>query len=514
LYFFTLTINKKKRRKKVKKTALILFISIALQCSKEETVELHITTSSDEALAHYKTAMTYWEVGDDIEKRASLDSAIRIDPDFALALEMNDVPDWLTRKSYQEKAQSLINTVTDQERLILLIREAYRNDNMNNALSYAKELVNKNPESYEAHNWLGIVQSDRNELVDAIQTLKKATELNPDNYQAYNLLTGHHIAAGGQVMLPEEERNIEQGLKYANELIRIRPDAGYSYHFKANCYRQAGEFEKAIPLYEESINKRRGKSSEGTALLVSGHNYMFSGDYKTARQRYGDAIKTARTKEGWFSLTDYLTWSYIFEGDYRGAIKTIKEAESKLEKKGFSGTPLLFRKATKSWQKFLCYAHNQMEKDANDALASSIDFSEKRADNLKDPLIDRSTKGNIAYNKAWNHTLFGRYDKAKLNLEELKMIQEKINSPTAMYGYYNLLGMVTLMEGKSDEALRYFEKGNPNDIYFLYFKALALKSIGDKIGGRQILTDIANTNFSYWQLAIMKSRAKTMLESA
>ena len=94
------------------------------------------------------------------------------------------------------------------------------------------------------------------------------------------------------------------------------------------------------------------------------------------------------------------------------------------------------------------------------------------------------------------------------------MIQEKINSPTAMYGYYNLLGMVTLMEGKSDEALRYFEKGNPNDIYFLYFKALALKSIGDKIGARQILTDIANTNFSYWQLAIMKSRAKTMLESA
>ena len=109
----------------------------------------------------------------------------------------------------------------------------------------------------------------------------------------------------------------------------------------------------------------------------------------------------------------------------------------------------------------------------------------------------------------YNSPIYG-----KLNLEELKMIQEKINSPTAMYGYYNLLGMVTLMEGKSDEALRYFEKGNPNDIYFLYFKALALKSIGDKIGARQILTDIANTNFSYWQLAIMKSRAKTMLESA
>ena len=32
---------------------------------------------------------------------------------------------------------------------------------------------------------------------------------------------GHHIAAGTQVMLPEEKRNIELGMKYGDELIRI-----------------------------------------------------------------------------------------------------------------------------------------------------------------------------------------------------------------------------------------------------------------------------------------------------
>ncbi|MGY8986783.1 MAG: tetratricopeptide repeat protein [Sphingomonadales bacterium] len=497
----------------MKKTALILFISVALHCSKQEIVELPITTSSEMARELYREAIKHMEVGDNIEKRAALDSAIKTDPNFALALEMNDAPDRTTRKNHQEKAKTQINNVTEQEKLILLIREAYRNNNMDDALAFGKELVDKNQNSYDAHNWLGIIQSDRNEIGEAIKSLNKAIKLNPDNFLAYNYLMGHHIPSGDRVMLPEDKRNTDKGLEYGDELIRIRPDAGFSYHFKANCYRQIGEFEKAIPLYEKSIEKRRGKSSEATALLVSGHNYMFSGDYKTARKRYAEAIETSKTKEGQFSLNNYLTWSYVFGGNYTGAIENIKKMENNLEQLGFKEEDILLRRATLNWQKFVFYAHNQMEKDANEALASSISFSEKRAKTLRDPIIDRSTKSSIAYNKAWSHTLFGRYGNAKLNLEELKTIQEKINNPTAMFGYNNLMGTVSLMEGKAKDALGFFEKGDPNDTYFLYFKALALKATGDGVGAKEILTDIANTNFSYWQLAIMKTRAKTLLEN-
>ncbi|SVA99612.1 uncharacterized protein METZ01_LOCUS152466 [marine metagenome] len=492
---------------------LIINLVILFSCAKQPLVELPITTSSGIALEHYKTAMKHWEVGDDFEKRIHLDSAIMIDPNFALALDMNDVPDRSNRKAYQKKAQSLIEKVTDQERLILLIRDSYRNDNMDNALSYAKELVDKNPNSYEGYDWLGIVQSDRNELDNAIKSFKKAIEINPDDFTAYDFLMGHHIPSGDRVMLPEERRSVDKGLEYGDELIRIRPDAGFPYHFKANCYRQMGEFEKAIPLYEKSIEKRRGKSSEGTALLVSGHNYMFGGDYHTARERYEEAIETTKTKQGWYNLNSYLTWSYVFESNYNGAIKNIEKVRGQLEEKGFSGERLLWNKAISDWAKFVCYAHSQREKKANEALESSISLSRKRATLINDPIVERNTKSSIAYNRAWNHALFGRYDKARESLNELKKIQEKINSPTAMYDYYDLLGMITLSQSKPEEALEHFKKGNPNDTYFLYFKALALKATGDKEGAKEILTDIANTNFSYWELAIMKADAKRTLAS-
>ena len=384
---------------------------------------------------------------------------------------------------------------------------------MDNAVSYAEELVDKNPNSHEAYNRLGIVQSDRHELDNAIKSFEKAIEINPDNFTAYDFLMGHHIPSGDRVMLPEEKRNVNKGLEYSEELIRIRPDAGFPYHFKANCYRQMGEFEKAIPLYEKSIERRRGKSSEGTALLVSGHNYMFGGDYIKARKRYQEAIETSKTKEGWAILNSYLTWSYVFESNYNGAIKNIEKVRGQLEDKGFSGENLLWNKAFLDWEKFICFAHNQREKKANEALESFISLGNQRMSLINDPLVERETKRGIAYNKAWNHTLFGRYDKARESLNKLKEIQEKINSPTAMYGYYDLLGMITLNQSRPEEALEYFEKGDPTDTYFLYFKALALKASGNKTGAKEILTDIANTNFSYWQLAIMKADAKRMLET-
>ena len=79
---------------------------------------------------------------------------------------------------------------------------------------------------------------------------------------------GHHISAGSQVMLPEEKRDVELGMKYGDELIRIRGDHGSPYHFKANVYRQLGEFEKAKPLYEKSIEGLRHSEKSGTKIGV------------------------------------------------------------------------------------------------------------------------------------------------------------------------------------------------------------------------------------------------------
>ena len=492
---------------------IFLLVTIILSnCSKTNVVKLPITTTSPSALEFYNKAMLSFDVGDGPEKRAALDSALALDPNFAMALEMYASQDPRLRKEHQERAKKMVDKITEAERKMLKIRESYRNGDMDMALESARWLVDNHNDSFESYLWLGVVQSDRNELDDAITSLKQAIERNEDCYECNQILMGHHIAAGTQVMLPEDRRDVDLGMQYGDELIRIRNDHGAPFHLKANCYRQLGEFEKAKPLYEKSIEKRKGLSSEGTAYLVSGHNYMFGGDLKTARERYESAIGLQEdSPNGWFSLSWYLTISYIFDNDYVGAIDNISSVESQLDKKGFDDITLLQRKGQISWQKMICYAHNQMEEDAYTSLGKRIMFNKKRADLLKDTNVTRGVKSDEQFQTAWVNILFGKYEDAKKNLEKLKKIQEVRNDPTAMYGYHGLAGMAHLMEGNYELALENFSNGNETAIYFNYFKGLALKAAGKEEDANKIFSEIATINFSNWNIAIVRRLANKQL---
>ena len=498
----------------MKKSVTIFSILLILisACSKKEVVELPITTSDPKALDYYKKAILSREVGDGPEKRALLDSALSIDPNFAMALELYESQDPIIQREHQELAKTSVSNASEAEKKMISIRESYRSEDMDKALESAKWLVENHKDSYESFVLLGQVQSDRYELDEAIKTLKKAIELNPNSYRAYSLLMGHHISAGTQVMLPQEKRDVDLGMKYGDELIRIRGDHGLPYHLKANCYRQLGEFEKAKPLYEKSIENRKGLSSEGTAYIVSAHNYMFSGDLETARKSYEKAIEINKEKANeWFFLNLYLTYSYIFDNDYIGAIDRLLVVESQLERKGFDKVTLLQVKSQTSWHKMICYAHNQMEEDAYESLSNIIKNNKKRAKLLNDDNVFREIKSNEQFQTAWVNILFGKYDLARKNLKQLREIQEEIKDPTALYGFYGLSGMADLMEGNYDNATINFLKGNENNIYFNYFKALALRAAGKEKQAENEFIKVANINFSNWDIAIVRRLANKQI---
>ena len=492
---------------------LLGFLLICLGCSTKEIIRLPITTSSPEALALYRKAdkINSLSFGEGKEIRMFLDSAIFLDPDFAMAFEMYPTQDPLQAKKYEEKAKNLSDKITEAERKILKIRESYRNGDMDAALESAKWLVANHGDSYESYLFLGQVQSDRREHNEAIKTLNKALEINPDSYNAYFILMGHHIGLGGQSMLPEENRSVSLGLDYGDELIRIRPEEGLSYHFKANCYRQLGEFEKAKPLYEKSIEKRKNRTSEGSSYNVSAHNYMFSGDLKTAREKYNISIDLATDDWSWFIRNFYLTVSYIFDNDYMGAIDNINTVEKMVQKRNIDE---LTQNQMSSWlyyQKLICYAHNQMEEDAYDALNNRTSLQKKYAEIMNDKNTTRDVESGKVEETAWVNILFGKYDVARKNLLELKKIQEKINNPTAMYAYYGLSGMTNLMEGNIETAISEFEQGNNTNIYYNYFKGLALKAGGREAEAKKVFMQISKVNFSDWDIAIVRNLAKKQL---
>ena len=185
--------------------------------------------------------------------------------------------------------------------------------------------------------------------------------------------------------------------------------------------------------------------------------------------------------------------------------------EGKLENKGFDKASLLQVKSRTSWHKMICYAHNQMEEEAYESLSNIIQNNRKRAQILKDDNVFRDIKSNEQYQTAWVNILFGKYDRARENLKKLRSVKGEVKDPTALYGFYGLSGMADLMEGNYDDATTNFLKGNENNIYFNYFKALSLKAAGKEKQAENEFTKIANTNFSSWNIAIVRRLANKQL---
>ena len=155
-----------------------------------------------------------------------------------------------------------------------------------------------------------------------------------------------------------------------------------------------------------------------------------------------------------------------------------------------------------------------MEEDAYLSLQKRIEYNRKRADLLGDENISREVKTDGLFQTAWVNILFGKYDKAKEGLLQLKNIQEERSDPTAMHGYFGLLGMASLMEGNYSEALNSFKNGDETNIYFNYFKGLSLRASGDEKSANKIFKDLANINFANWDIAIIRGLANKQLGKA
>lgn len=492
---------------------LLISVILLFSCSDKSIEQLPITTNNEKAREHYQKAREYYLTTDFAEGWSSLDSALAIDPNFAMASLIRWHPDPSIRAKNRKKAYSLIDNVSDAEKYILNANRCEDEGNLDSALFYIKELVEKYSNFYESYNELGVIYGSRNELKLAEQAFKRSLEIYPDNYMAYTYLFGQHVPYGFYDLLPTEERDVNIGLKYAEKLIELKPNSAHGYHAKANCYRQEGEFEKAIPLYDKAVELSKGTSSEATENYVSGHNIMFAGDFDKARERYKQALKVVNEIQIESSIKTFITISYLFQRNFEGALDNLYSMEEALKNnKNIDSSYLLWQLREIERLKFICYAHNQMEKESQKALEKTIKLNEKFVNMSKD---ETGVKQHNAYktsHTAWNDILFGNYVLAKERLDELNKIVSSYQDPTALWLYNGLMGMLHLMEGNPEKGEKVFEKADNRNPYFNYFKALTLKANGKKEEAKTILTDISNENFSYLELSLVKKLAKSQLD--
>ncbi len=496
---------------------ILLSITLVFSaCSSIEDVPLPITSSNENALAFFNKAVNHFTQGEWREGRDNFQSAIRIEPNFVMANLWGWSDDPVQTRKYREVAVANKDKVSDAERIRVEMWMAQRDGESTKKLDLAKELVAKYPNSSEAYVELGNVYKEQYMLDEAIDSFEKALKINPDSFQAYGELVQLHVVTGNNIMLPKEKQSKDMAVKYAEELIRIRPKAPFAHQVRANIERQNSNFEKADELYQKLIDicNETGSTAKGTALLISAHNLMFGGNFDASMLRYDEAIAIANSPQHANNLTVFKIVAHLFSDKYYEALELLDEQLKVVEETSTSKEQVNNNYATLNWHKMMIQAHNQQRKEAFESLDKFKSYRKIDLDMNKKRDVDGYNATNHAM-EAWLYTLFGDYSKAQSSLAKHYELVKNWDNANALDNYNAISGMVYMMQGNPSKALEFFnDRISPaNYQYYSYFKALALKATQRTDEADEIFKFIANYNFLSWEVGLTRNLAKKELAS-
>jgi len=294
-----------------------------------------------------------------------------------------------------------------------------------------------------------------------------------------------------------------------------------------NIYRAELDLEKALEVYELAVKKNTEKTSQLMEQnLMVGHTLMAMEKYDEAREAYQKTIDLSINNYWWGINRVYLSYTYLAEKKYDEAIRYLSEAQENLKNIEDAKEVIDWVDNRIEFNKWLVISHSQRKEEAmismgrlNNRQFEDLQIGlENAIDEKEKERLQRGYKVGTLFRSVWSDIVFGEYENARLNLDEMnKILKTRLNeNPDALNGYHALSGYLNLMEGNIEESLKMYEKrklrGDMGE-YHDYFYALTLKASGDVEKSEEILLRIANSAFSDWTIAITKNLAKAQLQT-
>ena len=525
--------------KKMKKIILQLITILAvISCSNDGKDLKRITYTSDskEAIALVEQFVMNNEKGgaDPVIQEKLLDSALAIDPNFAMAKVYNWWGSGEQNRSRIISAYESIEKVSDLEaRFIKAAYERRINGSIIKQDQIMDALIKDYPEYWQLRVRSGYI---KNQLLDATGSQKRweeALEMHPNSYESLRSLAFLHIETGDFTMLPIEDRDLKKAENYLEKIREIDPNSSRPDRYLGNIYRKQNDLDKALAAYQRSNNMIDDKESNPyrNGLLMEGHVYTFKGEYELGREKYYEGMESAiRNKDyNWVvGFTNYIAQGFLYQKDFASAISVLSKTQSMIP--DFEETELqkVNRENFLEFFKFLAFGHSQKSDETQKSITKIKELNDKAAQirlassglnqQQKDRIILLRNTNSLSFD-VWNSILFGNYEEARLLLDEFSVLSAKQLSydPNSMDDYFKFSGYLNLMEGKPQEAIDFYSRVSKviidDDNYHRYFLALANKAIGNTEESEEMLVNLSNDNFARWQNAIVKNLAKAQIKT-
>ncbi len=469
--------------RKIKEDLKLTSTQIASDLDKEVG---KITTSSPEAYKFYAEGRTYHNLLEYERSIESMEKAIALDPEFAMAyrslsVSHTNLGKYMEANKYIQKALELSDRLTERERL-MIEGEFYSQSDMtyDKAIEAYNELLKLYPEDTIVNHNLALRYQDLEEWDKAIEYFKASIMANTDFILTYTNLASSYKKKG----------MYEKAIEVYEECIRNFPDdprghfnLGALHAFQGKNDLALNEVDKAIAI-DPTYNK--------------GLIYLLMDNYEDAEKEFKKNLE--RTNERYhLRARIWLEVLYRTQGKYREAENQAQLGIELTQKLGLEHS---------NWKLFyhriLAYIYGKSKEfekaldEINKAWQMSVELPW-----IFDQFINLWIKG-------WVYSEMDSLVEAQKTAEELgSLIHNSLYKKHIRY-YHQLMGLIELKKANYAEAIDYFKKTisllpYPSswmelDSFHMYYLALAYYEAGDLNKAREEFEKIvAMTNGRlYW----------------
>ncbi len=452
-----------------------------------------VTTSSDAAKEHLALGMHANDVGRFTEAKPHFMAAVEADPDFAfgylqVANSANSFEEFV---EYVNIAAEHAENASEAEQLQIQVAQTFLDNDAERRLQAAEQLVGVASESPRAWMTLAGVQSGRNHIEDSRASLMKAIELAPDFSAPYAQLGNNYLFL--------EPKDFDKAEENFVRVAELEPNEQNSYDLLGDVYRAKNELIKARDSYTRAAELDPDNASPPQQR---GHVNSFLGDYDAAWADYDAAIALGVLNQP-ATFARFRAYVNVHAGDPAAAIEELAELEMAVDGMGIPaarGVKIAILTDIAN-----IGMHSEMFEAARAALDRRAELLLAQAEEVGTEEQRLQAESNIAIFNGRLAARVGDFATARAKAAEAMAIVGPINNPRKNEPAHALLGLVTFLEGDYDAAIGHFAEGNPNNIYWQYYTALAHEGAGNIAEAAEIFDALAVYNFNFVGYALIRA---------
>ena len=469
-------------------------IGTATPASDQAPMAIPLSTQSATARDEFLRGVHALDVERATVARQHLDRAVAADPNFALGhlYAAFAAPSVVIYRNHLDEAVRLADRATPAEQLWIRAERTGVDNNVSGQLALAQQLVQLTPSDPRAYGYLAGVQFNAGRRAEARATLEHASQIDPNFAPTWIQLGNSYLT---------EPRDVAKAESYIRRAVALAPNEPFVHDYMGDVYRAENNLPQARAEYTRMIEL---DASRAGAFQQRGHVNSFLGNFAEARADYDRAVALADPVDK-PTFAVYHALVNVYAGDPSAA-------EAELERLTGSVDGMNIPNAVGS--KIFAYSE-----EARIALHNRhLDVAQRAIDRLRTLYRQQSEmgrsdafrRGNEATIDYWEGQLAARrgdYATARAKAQDMMAQMAPDQSPRKNEAAHELLGMADLLQGNYQAAAGHFAEANPDDIYVVYHRGLALEGAGRTAEAKAIFRRVADWNFNGSDTALVKAEA-------